>query len=78
LLSLLARSGQLVYVSNMDKPQRIDPFVSNDPEVEVDATTDRILKQRMKSAAEGRLVSSKAAREPIQRWLSKSSTTKTR
>jgi len=31
----------------MNKSQRVDPFVSNEPEVEVDATTNRILKQRM-------------------------------
>ena len=40
--------------------------------------TSRILKQRIKSAAEGRTVSASAARKRIQRWLSKSSTTKTR
>jgi hypothetical protein len=77
-LALLAPSGQPVYVRSMNKPQRVDPFVSNEPEVEVDATTHRILKQRMKTAEEGRLVSPKAARERIQRWLSESSTTKTR
>lgn len=62
----------------MSKPQRVDPSVSNEPEVEVDATTSRILKQRLKTAEEGRLVPVKAARERIQRWLLRSSTTKTR
>ena len=62
----------------MNKPQRIDPFVSSEAEVKVDAATSRILKQRIKSASEGRTVSAKAARQRIHRWFSKSSTTKTR
>lgn len=62
----------------MSKPRPIDPFVSGEAEVKVDAATSRILKQRIKSAGEGRTVSAKAARERIHRWLSKSSTTKTR
>jgi hypothetical protein len=62
----------------MGKPQRVDPFVSNEREVEVDAATSRLLKQRIKTAEEGRLLSAKAARKRIQRWLSKSSITKTR
>jgi hypothetical protein len=62
----------------MSKLQRVDPFVSTEPQVEVDAATSRVLKQRIKTAAEGRLVSPKSARERIQRWLSKSATTKTR
>jgi len=62
----------------MSKPRPIDPFVSSEAEVTVDAATNRILKQRIKSATEGRTVSAKAARERIHRWLSKSSTTKTR
>jgi hypothetical protein len=61
----------------MSKPQRVDPFVSKEPEIEVDAATSRLLKHRVKTANEGRLVSAKAARQRIQRWLSKSSTTKT-
>lgn len=59
----------------MSKSLPADPFVSNEGEVKVDATTRRILKQRVKTADECRLVSSEAARERIQRWLSKSSTT---
>ena len=41
----------------MGKLQSIDAFVCNEPEVEVDAETSRILKQRMRTADEGRLVS---------------------
>jgi hypothetical protein len=62
----------------MSKPERVDPFVSNEAEVKVDAATSRILTQRIKSASEGRTVSATAARQRIHRWLSKSSTTKTR
>jgi hypothetical protein len=62
----------------MSKPERIDPFVSGESEVKVDAATSRILKQRIKSASEGRTVSARAARQRIHRWLSKSSITKTR
>jgi hypothetical protein len=56
----------------------IDPFVCDEPAVEISAATSRILKQRMKSADEGRLVSAEKARQRMQQWLSKSSTTKTR
>ena len=66
----------------MSSARSVDPFVSSEAEVAVDAATSRILKQRVKTAAEGRTVSPKAARQRIRRWLSKSSiasaTTKTR
>ncbi len=74
----IAFPGGVIYVEDMSKPERIDPFVSSEAEVRVDAATSRILKQRIKSAGEGRTVSATAARERIHRWLSKSSTTKTR
>ena len=62
----------------MVKANSIDPFVCDKPEVEISAATSRILKQRIKTADEGRLVSAKDARQRIKQWLSKSSTTKTR
>jgi hypothetical protein len=61
----------------MAKVKNIDPFVCNEP-VEVSPATSRILRQRMKTADEGRLVSAAKARERILQWLSKSSITKTR
>jgi hypothetical protein len=67
---------ELIYVEDMSKPERIDPLVSSETEVKVDAATSRILKQRIKSASEGRTVSATAARDRIQGWLSKSSATK--
>jgi hypothetical protein len=62
----------------MSKPQRVDPFVSTDAEVKVDAATSRILRERVKTAAEGRTVSASTARQRLHRWLSKSAGTKTR
>jgi hypothetical protein len=62
----------------MVKAKAVDPFVCTEPAVEVSPATSRVLKQRIKSADEGRLVSAPKARERIRQWLSKSSTTKTR
>jgi predicted transcriptional regulator len=62
----------------MGKPQKREAFVCSEPEVEVDAETSRVLDQRMRTADEGRLVSSEEARRRIQQWLSKSATSKTR
>jgi hypothetical protein len=62
----------------MAKTKSMDPFVCNEPAVKISPATSRILKQRMKTADEGRLVSAEKARQRIQKWLSKSSTTKTR
>ena len=61
----------------MAKAKSLDPFVCNEPTVEISPTTSRILKERMKTA-DGHLVSADKARQRIQQWLSKSSTTKTR
>jgi hypothetical protein len=62
----------------MAKAKMNDPFVCNEPAVEVSPSISRTLKQRIKTADEGRLVSAEKARQRIQQWLSKSSTTKTR
>lgn len=74
----IALIGQVGYVENMEKIKSIDPIVSNEPEVEVDVATGRVLKQRMKTADQDRLVSAREARQRIDQWFSKSSTTKTR
>jgi hypothetical protein len=47
-------------------------LVSEEPEVEVDAPTSRI-----ETADQGCLVPANAARQQIQRWYSKSTTTET-
>lgn len=62
----------------MARAKSIDPFVCNEPEVEISPAANRILKQRIKAADEGRLVSAQEARLRIKQWLSRSSTSKTR
>jgi len=62
----------------MAKAKIIDPFICSGPAVEISPATSRILKERMKTTDQGRLVSAEKARQRIQQWLSKSSTTKTR
>jgi hypothetical protein len=73
-----ASSADPGYREGMAKAKSLDPFVCNEPVVEISPTTSRMLKQRMTSADEGHLVSAEEARQRIQHWLSKSSTTKTR
>jgi hypothetical protein len=55
---------------------QIDPFVSIDPEVEVDDDTLQLLDQRLADPAP--LIPADQAREQISTWLSKSSTDKPR
>jgi hypothetical protein len=62
----------------MAKVKSIDPFVRNGPAVQISSATNLILRQRMKTADAGRLVSAEKARHRIQQWLSKSSNMKTR
>ncbi|HEV2963912.1 MAG TPA: hypothetical protein VG649_18945 [Candidatus Angelobacter sp.] len=47
-------------------------------EVEVDAETLAAIDRGLKAVKEGRVVSSDEARQRIQKWLTKSSTPKTR
>jgi hypothetical protein len=65
-------------VEGMAKVKTIDPFVSDEPAVEISPATSRLLKERMKTADQGRLVPAAIARRRIQQWLSKSTTTKAR
>jgi len=62
----------------MANAKSIDPFVCTEPAVEISPATSRILSQRMKTSDEGRMVPAEKARQRMQQWLSKSSTTKTR
>lgn len=77
-LALPSNPGYCKGMAKMAKAKIIDPFVSNESPVEVSPATSRLLKQRMKTADEGRLVPADKARQRIHQWLSKSSTTKTR
>ena len=62
----------------MAKVKTIDPFVCTEPAVAISPATSRILKQRMKAADEGRLISVEKARRRIEQWLLKRSITKMR
>lgn len=66
------------YCKGMGKANSTDPFVCDEPEVAISPAISRVLKQRTKTADEGRLVSAAQARQRIKQWLSESSTTKTR
>ncbi|HEV2199702.1 MAG TPA: hypothetical protein VGR73_07765 [Bryobacteraceae bacterium] len=78
LNGLVARPADPDYCENMVKAKSDDPFASNDPAVYISPATSRILKQRIKSADEGRLVWSEKVLQRIRQWFSKSSTTETR
>jgi hypothetical protein len=62
----------------MADAKSIDPFVCDEPEVEISPETSRILEQRLKTADEDHLVSTEEGRLRIKEWLSKSSITETR
>lgn len=61
----------------MAKIRNTDPFICIEP-VEISPGISRILKQRMKTADEGRLVCAKEARRRIQQLVSKFSTIRDR
>lgn len=52
---------------------QIDPFVSIEPEVEVDDETAAAIQEGIKAADEGRLTTLDEARERMKQWLTKSS-----
>lgn len=49
-----------------------DPFVSKEPEIELDPEISRLIEARIKSAESGHLVSNEDARRRIEEWLAKS------
>jgi hypothetical protein len=59
----------------MDQATEDDPFVSSEPEVEVDAETSQVLRERIETAEDGRLVSAENARKRIHQWLTRLSIT---
>jgi predicted transcriptional regulator len=57
----------------MGNPERIDPFVSTEEEVVVDAETAAAIQRGIEDADAGRVISVEDARERMHQWLSKSS-----
>ena len=62
----------------MDDTQAFDPFISTEPGIEVDAETMSLLRERIQSANEGRLVSAEVVRQRIQECISNSAATRAR
>jgi len=52
----------------------IDPFVSTEEEVEVDAETAAAIERGIRAADEGKVVSNDEVRKLIAQWISKFST----
>ncbi|MGA8026179.1 MAG: hypothetical protein WB992_03480 [Bryobacteraceae bacterium] len=61
------------YLQSMANPERIDPFVSTEEEVEVDAETAAAIQRGIEDAEAGRVISLEKARERMHQWISKSS-----
>jgi predicted transcriptional regulator len=51
-----------------------DPFISTEPEIEVDKETVARIESGIRDADEGRVVSSEEIRKRIPEWISKYST----
>jgi predicted transcriptional regulator len=60
----------------MANPKPIDPLVSADDEVEVDAETAAAIERGLREANEGRVVSSDEVRKQVSQWISQFSTPK--
>jgi len=58
----------------MIDPEIVDPFVSTEEEIEVDASTAAAIEKGIEAADEGRVVSSEQVRKLIPEWISKFST----
>ncbi len=48
----------------------IDPLVSSEPEVEVDAETAAAIERAIRAADQGRIVSAEEVRKLIPQWIS--------
>ena len=58
----------------MGDAKAIDPLVSTEQEVEVDAETAAAIERGIRAADEGRVVPSEEVRKLVRRWISKFST----
>jgi predicted transcriptional regulator len=60
----------------MAELKSIDPFVSTEPEVEVDAETAAAIEKGLQDAREGRVVPADEVHKLIPKWISRFSTRK--
>jgi predicted transcriptional regulator len=60
----------------MAELKSIDPFVSTEPEVEVDPETAAAIEKGLQDAREGRVVPADEVHKLIPQWISKFSTRK--
>jgi len=58
----------------MIDPKTVDPFISTEEEIQVDAETAAAIEKGIEAADEGRVVSSEQVRKLIPEWISKFST----
>ncbi len=52
----------------------VDPLISTEPEVEVDAETAAAIEEGIRAAEEGRVVPAEEVRQLIPQWISRFST----
>jgi predicted transcriptional regulator len=71
---LLLLGHRPLYPENMADSKSIDPLVSAEEEVEVDAETAAAIERGIEAADQGRGVSSDEVRKLIPQWISKFST----
>jgi predicted transcriptional regulator len=71
---IVALGIHALYDMNMADSKTIDPFISAEEEVEVDAATAAAIDRGIQAADEGRVVSSEEVRKLIPNWISKFST----
>lgn len=60
----------------MTELKSIDPFVSTEPAIEVDAETAAAIEKGLKDAREGRVMPADEVPKLIRQWISKFSTPK--
>src|SRR5262249_52412635 len=63
-----------VYAVGMIDPNTVDPFVSTEKEIEVDAKTAAAIEKGIEAADEVRVVSNEKVRKLVPEWISKFST----
>ncbi len=66
------------YLECMTNLEGIDPFISTEDEIEVDAETAAAIRRGIEDADAGRVVTLEEARERMEQWLSRSSSPRRR